>query len=359
MEKVKYSKKNVISKSGVNYVRDVVEKNNSIFQEINQENDVGVDAIIEFVEDEIPSGRCVAVQIKSGKKYFNKKSRTCKIPIGNHYEYWKNHSMPMYGIVYVLQEQEAYFINIKRFLMRNSDIIETGEIKEIKFEINQLNRFNIENFYKMFRTNICGKLPDINLEESIKLFHSNNLEEFYTGYEKMFTDYNHEKIVWDKFVEFFQKSNLYEIPEKIVIYMSHLPGHPDLDWSPECVPDETRKYGITLLNKFNKMDIVKLLYFIDKYSMKEGLITRCIEAIISSVANVDCYLEEIIRDNNCEMEIREGASCILAYRDINKFVSIYKQMDKTNSTYMESLTCEILNNKYCDYPIFEWRTLNE
>jgi hypothetical protein len=55
-----------------------------IFQKIDQENDVGIDALVELVKSERPTGNFIATQIKSGNSYFDKKSNLCKIPIGDH-----------------------------------------------------------------------------------------------------------------------------------------------------------------------------------------------------------------------------------------------------------------------------------
>jgi hypothetical protein len=48
----KYLKTNSTAKAGINYVRTIVEAHNCIFQKIDQENDVGIDALIELVKDE-------------------------------------------------------------------------------------------------------------------------------------------------------------------------------------------------------------------------------------------------------------------------------------------------------------------
>ncbi len=63
------------ARAGVNYVRDVVEGHNCIFQEIDVENDIGNDAYIELIEREEATGICVAVQIKSGPSYVSRDGR--------------------------------------------------------------------------------------------------------------------------------------------------------------------------------------------------------------------------------------------------------------------------------------------
>ena len=75
MHKLKYPKTNSTAKIGVDFIRSIVNYNNCIFHEINANNDLGIDAMIEIIKDEKPTGKLIATQIKSGKSYFNKKTR--------------------------------------------------------------------------------------------------------------------------------------------------------------------------------------------------------------------------------------------------------------------------------------------
>lgn len=87
----KYLRTNSTAKNGINYIRTIVECHNCIFQKIDQENDVGIDALIEIVKNEEPTGKFIATQIKAGNSYFDKAENLCKIPIGKHRDYWLRH----------------------------------------------------------------------------------------------------------------------------------------------------------------------------------------------------------------------------------------------------------------------------
>ena len=113
---VKYNEKIKKGKLGVNYVTDVVDRCECYFNKIEQENDIGIDGIIEFTQNGMPTGKCIAVQIKTGNSFITKK-KECIIPIGSHYEYWKNYCMPVYGIVYSLDDNIAYWVDVKQYLM--------------------------------------------------------------------------------------------------------------------------------------------------------------------------------------------------------------------------------------------------
>ena len=66
-----YNKKIGIGKQGVNFLRTITDENECYFHEIVQENDVGIDAFIEFTKNGENDGRCIAVQIKTGASFFN------------------------------------------------------------------------------------------------------------------------------------------------------------------------------------------------------------------------------------------------------------------------------------------------
>ena len=119
---MKYPLTNATSKTGINYVRNIIESKNCIFNEIHQENDVGIDAIVELVKEESPTGNCLALQVKSGLSYFDSNKNECLIPIKAHLEYWENYALHVFGIVYVPTHEKAYWVDIKKYINKNKKI---------------------------------------------------------------------------------------------------------------------------------------------------------------------------------------------------------------------------------------------
>lgn len=117
----KYDEKNALGKFGISYVQMVVSGAKSIFQEIDTGHDLGIDGIIELIEDGYPTHRRVAVQIKTGLWYYNSKKDECKIPVTKHAEYWRNYEIPVFGIVYVPQKEHGYWVDIKQYLKTHYD----------------------------------------------------------------------------------------------------------------------------------------------------------------------------------------------------------------------------------------------
>ena len=122
MKMPKRRKLNAIERDGVNYVRSIVEHANCIFNEIHRENDYGNDGFIELVDGEIVTGKCLLVQIKSGKSYNSEDS--CNIPAsGEHFKYWMSHKLPVIGIVFDPNHQCAFWMNISPRLSDSSSKI--------------------------------------------------------------------------------------------------------------------------------------------------------------------------------------------------------------------------------------------
>src|SRR5690554_1450806 len=95
---------------GVDYVANVINKSNSIFNKVDGSNDIGLDGYIEFIENESASGLCIGVQIKSGNSYQSENKESAIITSDlDHFEYWKSHILPLAGVVYIPEDDLAYW----------------------------------------------------------------------------------------------------------------------------------------------------------------------------------------------------------------------------------------------------------
>ena len=335
---MKYPLTNAICKTGINYVRNIIESKNCIFNEIHQENDVGIDAIVELVKEESPTGNCLALQIKSGLSYFDSNKNRCLIPIKGHLKYWENYALPVFGIVYVPTHEKAYWIDIKKYINEHKIQIINGRISTIKFEISKLNQFDIDDFENIFIPYIMRELPELSFDEAIELFHSKNYEERYVGLITLFKKFADKKSVWDDFVSYFKNSNTENIPNRLIYILSYIPGHGDLWWHKESITAESKKHAKTLMQKFNKDDIIKLLHFIDEEnSISRGSIGQCVEAIISIIPFVDDLLKEIILDEAQLPRIRGSAAAIYAYHKGTDSLLLLKEVSDINAWYIPQI----------------------
>jgi len=304
----KYPINNVAAKVGVNFARTVVEASNSIFTEIPQQNDIGIDGIIEIIQDEHPTGHCIAVQIKSGNSFFTLTKNECHFPIDNHAAYWMKHPLPVYGIVYVPKNNCGYWVNIKDYLDKNQ------QTYQIRYQCTKTNIFNLENFNKVFVPYIIGELPEFNYDEALELFHSTNEVENYVGLIILFRKYSDRNVVWDEFIKYFRETEFSKIPNFFVYFLAHIPWHMDIFGGKDKITRESRDYGKSLIDTFGKDEVVKLIQFFDENGIDRGSIGQSIEAIISSIPKRRAILYEISRDDDIPLSLREWVSVIRTYR---------------------------------------------
>lgn len=321
-----------IAKAGVNYVRSIVEKANCIFQKIDQENDLGIDGLIEFIHDEQPVNKQVAIQIKSGESYYNPKSQVCRIPIEDHRSYWSNHPLPVYGVVFVPSLENAFWIDIKGYLENNPDS------SVIRFVSIDANRFDEDNFISIFMPKVMKQVPDISFEKALVFFHSNNQEEFFIGLTVLFRKYVNRIDVWDAFSKFFKNANVSEIPPILVYYFAHIPWHGDISGYGEMPTEETKEYVMNIFNQYHKEEIIKLLNIVDE----EGLISRgsvgqSVEAIISSLNNCETLLKSVLSDKALPLHTREVAGIIMSINWPKPALVYLKELEKEGSWYSGEL----------------------
>lgn len=90
-----------IERIGVSMCELLFSKNNFIFRE-QSIADHGIDAIIETKEGSTPTGKMIAVQIKSGESYFKETDGNDIIyhVDEKHRDYWINHALPVIIVLY-------------------------------------------------------------------------------------------------------------------------------------------------------------------------------------------------------------------------------------------------------------------
>ena len=75
--------------------------------------DVGIDAMIEAVMENLPTGKFIGAQIKSGKSNFHSTEKSWTYYASDiHYNYWTNCNIPVILIGYILEEETAYWIHL-------------------------------------------------------------------------------------------------------------------------------------------------------------------------------------------------------------------------------------------------------
>jgi len=79
-------------------------------------HDYGIDAHIEIVENQRPTGKLIALQIKSGQSFFKEEVGCSYVFRTNdkHIDYWVSHSMPVVLVLYNPTTKQAYLQHVSR-----------------------------------------------------------------------------------------------------------------------------------------------------------------------------------------------------------------------------------------------------
>jgi hypothetical protein len=339
----KYSETTVTSKKGINFVKTVIESAGCIFHKIEQENDLGIDAIVELAKDGLPLCKQIGVQIKSGQSFYNAQANQCLIPVSNHFEYWSKYPLSVCGIVYIPALNCANWVDIKRYLKQS------GPCATIRFNRTKLNAFESDAFVKFFIPTILKDLPKLSFDEAAALFHSTDPSETHLGLVVLFHIAPNDLGVWDWFIDFFKSKAIDKIPPILVYYFAHIPWHGDIAYSGEGFNKETKAHVQKRFGEFNKQDIVKLLSFIDdENGIARRSLGQSVEAIVSSLPNRDDLLLEIVQDDRLAIFLRECAALIYAYHFQKEALPILKALSDKGSWYAGELLSFIQKNGWID-----------
>lgn len=85
-----------------------------------QTSDYGIDAQVEIAKDGVPTGKLIALQIKSGTSYFKKRGADF-VYYGKerHLEYWTTHSLPVFLILHNPETDVILWQKIEKRLVKN------------------------------------------------------------------------------------------------------------------------------------------------------------------------------------------------------------------------------------------------
>ncbi|ARV13988.1 DUF4365 domain-containing protein [Polaribacter sp. SA4-12] len=331
------TKTNTTSKKGVNFIKTITEDSECFFHKIEQENDLGIDAIIEFIKDEKPLNKSIAIQIKSGLSYYNSKNGDCRIQIGSHRSYWINYPLPVYGIVYVPDLNKGFWIDIKNYLENNK------ETNTIKFKGNRANQFDFENFNNIFIPKLTNNIPIISLSDTLELFESSDQNEFTLGSIVLFRRYVNERKTWQKFIDYIFNPENIEIPYNLIYYVSHIPWHPDIFYTGEHINNEIKNFVLKKIQMFDKSQVIKLLNQIDEEdNISRGTIGQSIEAIISKVNSKREILESILTDDYIDLNIKQLCTLLYGYYFKKNSLEFLNKINN-NDNWIISETIEQIN----------------
>ena len=161
---------NSTERIGVSYCALTAERNNWMFRE-QPINDIGIDAHMEFVEDDKPR-QLLALQIKSGSSWFKEKKDDCIIFRNineRQYNYWTMNSLPCIVILYNPDDNMCIWQELTtETIKRTKD--GAGKGLYVKVPINQSFLDELSNEKLLAYTNLPQHIQNYNFLLSQKKF---------------------------------------------------------------------------------------------------------------------------------------------------------------------------------------------
>ncbi len=225
--------------AGVKFVKDIVEGHNCIFQKIDQENDIGNDAYLEFIQDEQGTGFCIGIQIKSGNSYVTSKENFVLRADKNHFEYWHSHVLPIAAIIYSPTKNIAVWYDVTEYLSQHLNIIETGPYN---IEIPSSQEFSSKTF-DGFTSHFLRYLEPYKHKLGValeKFADISNLRNCLDGINYLFSFQRQNIASWYYVISCFQNFRQHPLLFQLISKLAYLPGHEDIFWHKENIIHDFR-----------------------------------------------------------------------------------------------------------------------
>ncbi|MDY0170313.1 MAG: DUF4365 domain-containing protein [Thermoguttaceae bacterium] len=332
------------SSEGVHYVGGVVARHNGIFQKIDEGNDQGHDAYIEFISGKEATSLFAWVQIKSGVSYRRKGGYA--IPADkDHFDYWKSSPAPVVGIVYDPDLDSAVWINISEYLHSNPDIAENGPYS---IRISAENEFSARTF-DAFKKQLLAYNFSSNWhfgQSLVFLSDTGNQERCVVGMSSLFAYHRHRKATWFYLIHCFPSIDGAALV-RLTQLLSHLPGHPYLFWhGGNIIEKEVETYGKELLaNRFGRKEVLKLIGLVDSHAFSAGSIGYTVSTLAFLVCDAQDILEGIAFDDNISEEQRGHAIFLLIhYAQFHSVEFCIEAIARFVARYPNSDDCELFRS---------------
>jgi uncharacterized protein DUF4365 len=317
--------------AGVHHVGKIVSACNSIFQQVDQQNDIGIDGYIEFIVDESATGCCIAVQIKSGSSYI--KGGHFTLPTDHdHFQYWRSHSLPVAGIVYDPESDQARWVDI-------TGVLENGSPESSSLSVPDHNVFDTRTF-EGFKTHFLAyrsRYEDRRFLASalIDLAAVGDSPRRQAGLMSLFSFHRQKIESWFYLISTLRSFYQSPLLPEIIEILCHVPGHMDIFWHRGNIFDEAVRQNAKRLMQslITPEDVSALLTAIDdENGIGRGSIGQCVRALVEILPKRDEILESLARDASAGAEVRYWAMCLfisfLQGQDTERCISLASDLSR-------------------------------
>ncbi|RZJ88779.1 MAG: DUF4365 domain-containing protein [Chryseobacterium sp.] len=297
---IKWSETKKTEIQGINYVQGVVNNAGCIFNKVDGTNDIGIDGYIEFIHKNSPTGLCIGIQVKAGNSNLSAKGSIITIKADrNHFEYWHNHILPIIAVVYIPEDEKAYWVDITQYIVNDEDIIEHGPYT---IRIDQANVFDTNNFnifHHKIRKYLSSYGEDKFFGRSLKfLADLENPDRRYDAIRSLFSFHRDKLETWHYLISGFRFENDKKMQSALIYAYRHLLTHGDIWWHPgNIIEKTTSNKAKRLISKYFGLDeISKILDHIDDDGISRGTMGFDVNLIIRLIPERVDFLKKIILD---------------------------------------------------------------
>ncbi|MFJ1797148.1 outer membrane protein assembly factor BamB family protein [Kitasatospora griseola] len=107
-----------IELAGANALQTLLQDHDHVVHPIDGGADLGEDFHVAFTRGRKRTGRMMAVQVKTagGKSSKYRRARGYAIPVDDHADDWRNHVLPVIGVVYDMEIRKLFWVNLTKVL---------------------------------------------------------------------------------------------------------------------------------------------------------------------------------------------------------------------------------------------------
>jgi len=311
-----------VASAGVNFLRTLVEGSNCIFQKIDQENDVGNDAYVEFVQDERTTGCCIAVQIKSGASYVSPDGQHLILRSDQaHFEYWSSHSLPVCGVVFNPETKVAGWCDISGFLRENPKAIKRGPFQIPIPPANVLDERTFPLFQSHFLQYRNAYATDARFGEvMVKFAHRDDVQGCYDAIRSLFSFHRQRFATWYYMWSCLRNFRGHSLLRPIVARLAHIPGHGDIFWSQANLVDPavSRPVMEFISQAIGREEVLALLECVDENGFNRGSLGQCAWSLVMAADRHIELLRSVVGDVSIPEPMRYSALWILIVEEQTK-----------------------------------------
>jgi len=280
----KFPKTKATGKLGVAFVTNVVFEAGSIFREVPEDTDVGIDGYIEFVENDIATGTLVGVQIKAGPSYLVRRrdGQYFQVEVSREdLNYWNAQPIPIALIAYDPQTSLSGWLDVTGYIRRNPEALDRDYTTLTIYSTAR--SFNVDTFQGEFKATFQDYRLEADLFGFADLMASNDPEDKFRGFLGLLS---HRTSRFSRLTCFLLLKHLFNNNDRVRAAVSdalsrYLP-HPEIGFVP---PQDIRDYVRAALREFGRQEVSRLLetaWLDEENLMQRGSLGQSVGVIITN-----------------------------------------------------------------------------